>query len=187
MVVGMEARVFQRPISFAVAVFWFNFWVLNAFDKFLAREDIGFLRWWGNHRVEKFNMYFDRLAVNPAYVEPTLVFAGIVEFAVAIPFLIAGWNLAAGKPGAARQMDMAVALSIMIFLGFCIFDVVVGDRAELLEHSTYVGVLLISFIAVSAEMFFNHLRRLNRAGSESWSSSPGNDLRTGDGRQLAAE
>ncbi|WP_289035181.1 hypothetical protein [uncultured Roseibium sp.] len=152
----------KRPISLVIVLFWFSFWMLNALDKILARKDLGSFRWWGNDRIEKFTMYFDRLSIDAAHVYPILMFAGIVEFAVALPFLYAGYHLAKGKPGAARLADLAIALSIVIFLGFAIFDVIVGDRAELLEHSTYVGVLLISFLAIAAEMFFNHLRRLTQ-------------------------
>lgn len=151
----------RQPITAIVIAFWFCFWLLNALDKFLARQDIGFVFWWGNHRVEKFTMYFDRLALDPAFVPVTLVFAGLVEFAAAGLFVVAGVRLVQGKPGAAYRTDLAIAASVAVFLGFAVFDVIVGDRAELLEHSTYIGVLLVSFLAVAAESFFRHLRDLD--------------------------
>lgn len=153
---------FKRPITMIVVSYWFCFWLLNAMDKVLARQDIGLLRWWGNDRIEKFTMYFDRLSFDPAYVYPTLLFAGVAELLVALPFLYAGIRLVQDRPGAARLADLAIAASIAVFLGFAVFDVIVGDRAELLEHSTYVGVLLISFLAIAAEMFFSHLQKLTR-------------------------
>lgn len=152
----------RRPITLVIVAYWFFFWILNALDKVLARHDIGFLRWWGNDRIEKFTMYFDRLMLDVSGVYPTLLFAGIVELAVAGVFLHAGMRLASGGPGAARLADRAIALSIAVFLGFAVFDVIVGDRAELLEHSTYVGVLLISYLAIAAEVFFNHLQEMTR-------------------------
>lgn len=152
---------FRQPITAVVIVYWFFFWLLNGLDKFFARQDIGFVHWWGNHRVEKFTMYFDRLGWDGAYVSGTLVFAGIVEFLAAALFVVAFLQLVRGKPGVAYRTDLAIAASVVVFLGFAIFDVVVGDRAELLEHSTYVGVLLASFLAVSAESFFRHLREVD--------------------------
>lgn len=152
----------RRPITLVIVTYWFFFWFLNALDKFLCRQDIGLLHWWGNDRIEKFTMYFDRLAIDPSGVYPTLVFAGIVELCAAAAFFHAGQRLASGRPGAARLADLSIALSIGIFLGFAMFDVVVGDRAELLEHSTYVGVLLISYLAIAAEVFFNHLQQMTR-------------------------
>jgi hypothetical protein len=151
----------RQPITAIVIAFWFCFWLLNGLDKFFARQDVGFVHWWGNHRVEKFTMYFDRLAIDSAYVTGTLVFAGIVEFLAAGMFLVAGIRLVQGKPGAAYRTDLAIAASVAVFLGFAIFDVIVGDRAELLEHSTYIGVLLVSFLAVAAESFFRHLKDLD--------------------------
>lgn len=151
----------RQPITAIVIAFWFCFWLLNGLDKFFARTDVGFVHWWGNHRVEKFTMYFDRLDIDPAFVVATLIFAGIIEFLAAGMFLIAGIRLVQGKPGAAYRTDLAIAASVAVFLGFAIFDVIVGDRAELLEHSTYVGVLLVSFLAVAAESFFRHLKDLD--------------------------
>ncbi|MEP2706608.1 MAG: hypothetical protein ABJQ71_15635 [Roseibium sp.] len=154
--------VFRQPVTAVVIIFWFFFWLLNGLDKFFARQDIGVLHWWGNHRIEKFTMYFDRLALDSGYVTATLIFAGIVEFAAAGMFVVAGYRLIKGLPGVAYRTDLAITASIAVFLGFTIFDVIVGDRAELLEHSTYIGVLLVSFLAVSVESFFHHLKELDR-------------------------
>ncbi|MEJ8475865.1 hypothetical protein [Roseibium algae] len=155
-------NVFKRPISLIIVCFWFCFWLLNALDKVLARQDIGSFHWWGNHRIEKFSMYFERLSIDIAHVFPTLVFAGLVELAVALPFFFAAIKLAQGKQGAARLADKAIGLSLLVFIGFTVFDIIVGDRAELLEHSTYIGVLLVSFLAVTAETFLDHLHRLGK-------------------------
>ncbi len=152
----------RQPITAVVVTFWFFFWLLNGLDKFFARQDVLLLHWWGNHRVEKFTMYFDKLSLDPAHVPATLVFAGFVEFAAAGAFVFAGVRLVQGRPGVAYRTDLAIALSIVVFLVFTMFDVIVGDRAELLEHSTYIGVLLVSFLAVAAESFFQHLRDLDR-------------------------
>jgi hypothetical protein len=148
----------RRPITLTICCFWMMFWLLNGLDKFLARTHLGLFHWWGNDRIEKFGMYFDRLAFPEPMVWPTLVFAGIVELALAALFFRALTQLVRQLPGSIRLADLGVALSILCFMGFAVFDVIVGDRAELLEHSTYVGVLLISYLAMAAEVFFNHLQ-----------------------------
>ena len=155
----------RQPITAVVIAFWFFFWLLNGLDKFFARQDVVFVNWWGNHRVEKFSMYFDKLALDPSYVQATLIFAGLVEFAAAGFFVVAAIRLFQGSPGVAYRTDLAITVSIAVFLGFTIFDVIVGDRAELLEHSTYIGVLLVSFLAVAAESFFQHLRDLDSSST----------------------
>jgi len=148
----------RRPITLTICSYWMVFWLLNGLDKFLARTDLGLFQWWGNDRVEKFGMYFERLAFPEPMIWPTLVFAGVVELTLAAIFLNALKQLVRQLPGSVRLADLGVALSILCFMGFAIFDVIVGDRAELLEHSTYVGVLLISYLAMAAEVFFNHLQ-----------------------------
>ena len=150
----------SRPITLSIVAYWGMFWLLNAADKVFAQRDLGIVMWWGNHRTEKFTMYFERLGWGPEGVNATLLFAGVAEVAVAAMFVYAAIGIFRGTLGAVRRVDMAIAASIAIFFGFAVFDVIVGDRAELLEHSTYVGVLLISFLAVAAEVFFGHLKAM---------------------------
>lgn len=145
-------RVFNFPISLVSLTFWFLFWALNALDKFCAQQHFGLIRWWGNHRVEKFGMYFERLDISANHVTATLVFAGIVEFIAAGFFAAALYDLAREKRDPMQRISQAIAVSIIIFIGFEIFDVLVGDRAELLEHSTYVGVLFLSYLVSFFEL-----------------------------------
>lgn len=159
---GMMFRV-SRPISLVIVVYWFAFWLLNALDKVLARQDLGLIQWWGNDRVEKFTGYFDRLDLGAGLVKPTLYVCGLVEFGAAVLFALAASAIYKSSASASAHTRQAIALSIVIFLGFSVFDVIVGDRAELLEHGTYIGVLLISYIAVAAESFFDHLAK-DKAG-----------------------
>ena len=35
------AGVLNYPIAFVIVVYWFAFWLLNALDKILARQDLG--------------------------------------------------------------------------------------------------------------------------------------------------
>jgi len=155
---GPAQALLKRPITLTICSYWMFFWLLNGLDKFLARTHLGLFQWWGNDRIEKFGMYFERLDFPEPMVWPTLVFAGVLELALAALFFHALRQLFRQLPGSVRLADLGVALSILCFMGFAIFDVIVGDRAELLEHSTYVGVLLISYLAMAAEVFFNHLQ-----------------------------
>ncbi|MEM0898573.1 MAG: hypothetical protein AAGI92_01320 [Pseudomonadota bacterium] len=128
----------ERPIVFAIAAYWCMFWLLNALDKIFARVNFGAITWYGNHRVEKLTMYFERLGWGAEWVEVTLMFALAVEAAVAG---VLAWAIIAmfkQAAGAIRRFDSAIAISILVFFGFAVFDVVVGDRAELLEHSLHL-------------------------------------------------
>lgn len=152
----------SHPVTFLISSFWFVFWLLNALDKVFARTDLGFIFWWGNARTEKFTMYFERLNISPDFVTPTLLFAGIVELLAAIPFAMVMVRLLRAKTEVLPTFVLGTGASILIFIGFCGFDVVVGDRAELLEHSTYVGVLLAGYLAVSVEFLIADFQKNER-------------------------
>lgn len=155
----------QKPaysfLGFTILGYWAMFWLLNGMDKYLCRTDLGFITWFGNHRNEKFTMYFDRLGMSEAWVSPTLIFAGVWELAITglcIAAMLAihnQMNLAARM----RRFHWAIGGTIITFMGFCLFDVVVGDRAELLEHSTYIGVAIISYILLALEPVFQEMYR----------------------------
>ena len=150
-----------KSLGFLIIGYWALFWLLNGLDKFLCRTDLGPLTWFGNHREEKFTMYMDRLGFGDAIVNPTLVFAGIWELAIAALCAYAMVVFARPGPVAPRMLwsIRAVGATIITFIGFCIFDVVVGDRAELLEHSTYIGVAVVSYMLLALEPVFAELHR----------------------------
>ncbi len=139
-----------KIISSSLLMYWCFFWLLNALDKIFARQTFIGFRWWGNDRVEKFGMYFDRLLLDLSLVKPILLSLGLIEIIVAVLFVKPIVNSFLGKD-VFRYSSVPIVASIGVFLAFAIFDVVVGDRAELLEHSTYVGVLIISYIAIAIE------------------------------------
>ncbi len=157
----MEMRKALSSLGFLALGYWCMFWTLNGLDKFLNRTDIGLLTWYGNDRDEKFAMYFDRLGMSDSAVNPVLMFAGVWELAAAAVCLIAMIAFYKGAPMAEKmeKANQAIIISAITFIGFCIFDVVVGDRAELLEHSTYIGVVIVSYILLALEPVFSELHK----------------------------
>lgn len=80
-------------------------------------------------------------------IAPLLGACGVIELGVAVLFAAALVSV--------RRFElwsgMAFAACALMFLGFSVWDVVAGDRAELLEHGTYMGVVFITaaFVAVT--------------------------------------
>jgi len=95
------------------------------------------------------------MGVSLDVIDPILSFAGFWEIAVAIFFIVPMVLLLAKveKSLTERLISASLVLSMLTFIGFCIFDIFVGDRAELLEHSTYVGVVLASYLAFEVEKY----------------------------------
>lgn len=148
-------------LGFLALGYWCMFWTLNGLDKYFNRTDIGLLTWYGNDRDEKFAMYFERMALPESAVNPVLMFAGVWELAAAAICALAMVAFYKGAPIAEKmeKANQAMVFSAITFIGFCIFDVVVGDRAELLEHSTYIGVLIVSYILLALEPVFSELHK----------------------------
>lgn len=138
-----------------LALFWMVFWLFNGLDKFLYQTDIGFLTWYGKDRGWQFSTYITNMQLSASFVGPILWFAGIWEVAVSLFFAVFLWSQISNHDQSKNKnlhiYNTALKISLLTFTGFCAFDIVVGDRAELLEHSTYVGVAGVSYLISHVE------------------------------------
>jgi hypothetical protein len=143
------AMTFKPLLAPAFAAYWFLFWLLNGLDKFFYGVSFDIFTWHGKDRHEQFVRYFENMGMEDAPIDGLLYFAGAIELAVAIPFLICGPMLLSRSTvvweKGARIMHIGLAGSFAIFLGFISMDVISGDRAELLEHSIYLAVIAASY------------------------------------------
>lgn len=141
-----------RPLSWIALAYWFVFWMMNGLDKVLHGVQVKLggvhiFTWFGKDRNEQFGKYFDRMELPPEAITSLLSFCGLCEFAVAALF--------AGALLSVRHFEFwlssAFAATGIMFIGFSMWDVVAGDRAELLEHGTYLGVAFVTaaFIAMT--------------------------------------
>ena len=144
-----------KVITVGFVLYWMVFWLFNGLDKFLNRSTVGGITWFGKDRNWQFGVYLENLGLPLDYVPAILNFAGLWELLVAIVFLstlnimiIAG---AREEKSTDQLYIFGLFLSTLTFIAFCAFDVVVGDRAELLEHSTYMVVIAVSFIGMAVE------------------------------------
>lgn len=127
----------DNPLAAMVIVYWGVFWIMNAADKLLNRTDLGPFTWHGKDRSDQFGSYFVDMGLPTSLIGPTLHFAFLWEIVAGMLFLAA-----LARP---RLLSAAFAVSAITFIGFSAFDVVCGDRAELLEHGTYMALLLVGW------------------------------------------
>ncbi|MCT4657348.1 MAG: hypothetical protein N4A65_16265 [Cohaesibacter sp.] len=186
----MDLRKALSSLGLLIMGYWFMFWTLNGLDKYLNRTDLGLFSWYGNDRDEKFAMYFDRLGLGEGAVNPVLMFAGVWELVAAALCVVAMIAIAKNAPIAEKmeKSQQAIVFTFITFIGFCIFDVVVGDRAELLEHSTYIGVAIVSYILLALEPVFEELNKAQPTADHTDGYSPyGQDHSPRDPAAIAAE
>lgn len=148
-------KVNNSNLTVYFALFWLVFWLFNGLDKFLFQTDMGVMTWYGKDRGWQFLTYITNMQLPDYFVGPILRFAGIWEIAVAGLFAAFFWVQLTHKDQSKnkniRLYDIALKVSMLTFIGFCAFDIVVGDRAELLEHSTYIGVVAVSYLVSHVE------------------------------------
>jgi len=152
-----------RPLGTIALVYWFLFWLLNGLDKFMHGFAVSLggtplFTWFGKDRAEQFGKYFDRLDLPANGIAPLLSFCGILELAVAALFAMA----LLGTRQFETWLGAAFAACALMFIGFSTWDVVVGDRAELLEHGTYLGVVFITAAFLALTRFQPAERRTTR-------------------------
>jgi hypothetical protein len=143
-----------RPLGYIALFYWFVFWLLNGLDKFMhgAAVSLGsrpLFTWHGKDRLEQFTKYFDRLDLPSEGILPLLSLCGLFELVVATLFAIT----LAGTRHYETWLGAAFTACATMFIGFSTWDVIVGDRAELLEHGTYLGVVFVTGAFVALTQF----------------------------------
>jgi len=159
-----------RILTIGLSFYWFFFWLMNALDKVLNRQDLGILRWNGRERSGQFAGYLEKMNLSVDLYVPLMIFAFVVELAVALAFLrvlvvlIKRRHIVRFMPQ--ECLKLPIFLSIMVFTGFSVFDVVAGDRAELLEHGTYMCLVGVTWIIASFESVLDVVPQRDYAGTE---------------------
>lgn len=152
------------------ALYWLVFWAFNGLDKFLFHKDFGYLTWYGKDRDWQFSVYLTNMQLPSDMVQPILLFSGIWELLIATVFAIfVGTQVFNNKQQKNKKLTtyiLGIKLSVLTFIGFCAFDVVAGDRAELLEHSTYIVVLAGTYLVSQLELVGSALSMAQKTNLE---------------------
>ncbi|MBP6010837.1 MAG: hypothetical protein KBA31_01310 [Alphaproteobacteria bacterium] len=143
-----------RPLGYIALLYWFVFWLLNGMDKFMHGATVAaggtpLFVWFGKDRGEQFGKYFERLDLPTEGIAPLLATCGVLELGVAVLFGMA----LLGTRMFEVWLGAAFAACALMFVGFSAWDVVAGDRAELLEHGTYLGVVFITAAFLTVTQF----------------------------------
>ena len=137
-------------VAGSTVLYWAVFWTFNGLDKFLHGRNLLVFHWHGKDRAGQFGSYFQDIGINASLTEPMLLLTGVWELALGLLFAGVLYRLASdtGPRAVLKAMSLGTTASILTFIGFSAFDVVSGDRAELLEHGVYMMLLLVSWLTV---------------------------------------
>ena len=125
--------------------YWTIFWLFNVLDKIIGGAH--FL-WVGRDRFAQFQKYFASAGLEAAWVANAgLMVAGALEVFALVFFAGAWWHLAQKRRDAAHSWClMGIVLTMLTFTFFSIGDHLFGDRFELLEHTLFWFVTLLSWV-----------------------------------------
>ena len=128
-----------------VIAHWAMFWMMNGFDKFFHRTDLGLFAWHGKDRTEQFTGYLTNTNMPVTWLEPLLLGTGILQLIITIPLLMVLGTSLRGRWVSRDLFEMSFFLGGAMLMGFSGFDIIFGDRMELWEHGTFLVGLLLSY------------------------------------------
>ena len=140
-----QASSSTRWVQWGILTYWTLFWLLNVVDKVVGGAH--FL-WVGRDRFAQFQKYFASTGLADAWIaDAGLVLAAALE-AFALTFCAgAWWHFAQRREDHARGWFLAGTLfTLLTFTFFSIGDQWFGDRFELLEHTLFWFISLVSWV-----------------------------------------
>lgn len=135
----------KKIIQFLIITYWTFFGALTVIDKIIP--DV-YLFWVGADFYTLFIKLFASLGLtNPLYATISLVGVSSIEVMAFVCYLFSLFNLYKGNDKISEQwFYRGILFSIILFTFFSIGDQVFGDRSNLLEHSIFWIILVVSWI-----------------------------------------
>ena len=120
------------------------FWLFNVIDKFIGGPT--FL-WVGKDRLAQLVQYFASIGIeNPNVALAFLIFVTIAQIIALSLMALTLWHLTFGTDSRAGHFFFwGTVAGLFMFTFFSIGDQIFGDRAELLEHTTFWMAVLVSW------------------------------------------
>ena len=166
-----------RMLTIILCFHWFIWWLFNGLDKIFNGQDLGFFKWSGKDRTDQFAGYLDKLGWAPETFTYLMAIAFIVEVFIALAFLRAMVRIIRyrgyGQFYPHETLKLPIILSIVCFTAFSAWDIIVGDRAELWEHGTFLVTVCIVWVIASFESLLDVVRREKYDGPERRNSDVG--------------
>jgi hypothetical protein len=128
-----------------ILAYWSLFWLFNIVDKVIGGAHFLFV---GKDRFAQIQRFFDSIGLgDPIISNLALILTIFFETFAFIGFFGAWIHLCRKNEEAARSwLFVGIVLSMVTFTYFTVGDQVFGDHFELLEHSTFWFITILSWI-----------------------------------------
>jgi hypothetical protein len=143
--VGNNRIMGKQLIRCVIFIYWLLFWSLNILDKIIGGSH--FL-WVGKDRFAQFERFFDSIGLgHPIIANVALIITAGLEIFAFVFFSGALFHFIKKNVDSSRSWFFAgIILTLIIFTFFSIGDQIFGDHIELLEHSIYWFISLLSWV-----------------------------------------
>ena len=135
----------KNLIRYFILIYWILFWLLNVTDKIIGGDHFLFV---GKDRFAQVERFFDSIGLgDPIYANFALIItAGLEAFALVF-FSGAFYHFTKKNIEASRSWFLiGIVLTLSTFTYFSIGDQIFGDHFELLEHSLFWFITILSWI-----------------------------------------
>ncbi len=141
-------RIKTNPLLSAVLLFWSIYWLFNFLDKIFGGKKLNF--WVGKNRIDQLTNLFNQIGVkNTISIATIFILITIIELIIFYFYHKGLLNILKNQE-VKKPFLRGTVLSILLFTFFVAGDVVFGERGEVLEHTIYAILSLLSYT-----VFFN--------------------------------
>lgn len=131
-------------VRFSILVYWSIFWLFNVIDKLIGGS---MYLWVGRDRFAQFQKYFASAGLDsPIIADAALIVAAGLEVFAFVFFAGALLHFLNKRADTSRSwFFFGIVFTLVTFTIFSIGDHIFGDRFELLEHTLFWFITLISW------------------------------------------
>lgn len=143
--VGNNRIIGKDLVRYFILIYWILFWLLNIIDKIIGGAHFLFV---GKDRFAQMERFFDSIGLdNPIIANIALIITAGLEIFAFVFFSGALYHFKKKNIDSARSwFFIGIVLTLTTFTYFSIGDQIFGDHFELLEHSLFWFITLLSWI-----------------------------------------
>lgn len=132
-------------VRYFILIYWILFWLLNVIDKIIGGAHFLFV---GKDRFAQMERFFNSIGLdNPIIANIALIITAGLEIFACVFFSGALYHFKNKNINSTRSwFFIGIVLTLITFTYFSIGDQIFGDHFELLEHSLFWFIALLSWI-----------------------------------------
>ena len=142
---GVLVRIHDKAsIGAVLSLYWFLFWLLNGFDKFLNADTF----YGVNFKMGLEGAMLPSLGLSTSLAWPIAIIVGIIEVALGLLFLVSLVAFATRKPHRYEVGTACIGLSVLFFALLTAGAILFGERGHVMTQGLFIGTLLISALTL---------------------------------------